>query len=251
MIQWIRNDQHLRARRDGRLIEVQGKTGSFSCQLATLFPHIHFQVEDSSTELINRGKENVPTELSHQVSFKQRDLFATRTRLDDESATPTVFLLRSALWSLDDTKVVTLLQSFIPALEGSGRPRILISDLVSPPWGTFEPHIERAYRRRDVTLMTMHNVKQRTATEWKTLISSADPRFEVSLFQNLLIHVLSPVGTGHIYGEVHIAQLSRLMGGKAGGHHLRDSFSVVNTSGDSSSKYHNYLSETSYSPRVP
>ena len=57
---------------------------------------------------------------------------------------------------------------------------LLINDLVSPAFGTFEPHIERAFRRRDVTLMTMHNVKQRTAKEWGDLIQSACGEFKVS-----------------------------------------------------------------------
>jgi len=50
---------------------------------------------------------------------------------------------------------------------------VIVSDLVSPDWGTFEPHVERAYRRRDVTLMTMHNVKQRTRGDWEGLVREA------------------------------------------------------------------------------
>jgi hypothetical protein len=166
------------------VIEVSGKTGSFSRQLATIFPDLCFEVQDSSSELLRRGEQSVPPELAGRVRFRERDLFATRTEGEgDHGFTSAVFLLRGVLWSLGDNEVVGLLQSLTPAMRGRDGPSLLINDLVSPAWGTFEPHVERAFRRRDVTLMTMHNVQQRTASEWDRLIRSASPHFKVGVAQ--------------------------------------------------------------------
>lgn len=166
------------------LIEVSGKTGSFSRQLANLFPYLRFEVQDSSSELLQRGEDCLQPELVNRIHFTSRDLFAPRSIQEieingDHDVTPAIYLLRGVLWSLEDSEAIRLMQSFIPALRHRSRPLLVISDLVSPAWGTFEPHIERAFRRRDVTLMTMHNVKQRTANEWNTLIRGASLEFEV------------------------------------------------------------------------
>ena len=72
--------------------------------------------------------------------------------------------------------------------------KLLISDLVSPDWGTYEPGVERAFRRRDVTLMTMHNVMQRTRGEWGVLIAEGvkggdfevSSSYSFSMFRSLL-----------------------------------------------------------------
>ena len=185
IINWL--TRHLQPATDSSkialLIEVSGKTGAFSRQLATLFPNLHLEVQESSTDLLQRGKANLEPELVDRVQFTHRDLFQPRSAQDQSHTGRTIFLLRSVLWHLEDSKAIELLQSFIPALRGangSEKPVLLINDLVSPAFGTFEPHIERAFRRRDVTLMTMHNVKQRTAKEWGDLIQSACADFKVS-----------------------------------------------------------------------
>ncbi|KAH9210391.1 putative O-methyltransferase [Leptodontidium sp. 2 PMI_412] len=195
VIDWFTN--HQSSNKDDRaalVVEVSGKTGSFSCQLAAIFPGLCFEVQDSSSELLQRGEKALVPKLVGRVRFSQRDLFAPRSieEVDgeggDRSLTPIVFLLRGVLWSLDDSKAIKLLQSFIPAMQRRERPLLVINDLVSPAWGSFEPHAERAFRRRDVTLMTMHNVKQRTASEWGILICSASPQFKVTYSERYSSH---------------------------------------------------------------
>jgi hypothetical protein len=185
IIDWLANRRDISQDGKSLVIEVSGKSGSFSQQLAAIFPHPCFEVQDSSSELLRRGEQSVPPKLAGRVRFRQCDLFAPRSIQDMEGEgdcgfISTVFLLRGVLWNLDDSESIELLQTFIPAMKRRDRPLLLISDLVSPAWGTFEPHVERAFRRRDVTLMTMHNVKQRTASEWAGLIRSASPQFKVS-----------------------------------------------------------------------
>ena len=207
------------------LIEINGKTGSFSTQLATIFPSLTCLVQDPSPAFIQKGQSSVPVSLTPRISFEQRDLFAPRTleELDsyngsgesgNENERAVVILLRSVLWNLPDAEVVELLKSFMPvmgvadgvagmeaangvdrskAAKGVSRRevKLLISDLVSPTYGTFAPDIERErpFRRRDVTLMTMHNVKQRTASEWGALIREGVEGCEVCFS---FLHYYSP-----------------------------------------------------------
>ncbi|KAL9594397.1 MAG: hypothetical protein Q9219_007056 [cf. Caloplaca sp. 3 TL-2023] len=143
-----------------------------------------FEVEDSSLPLLQRGQQSFQPQLGNRILFTQRDTFAPRSiealeHVGRRGFGPMVFLLRAVLWSLDDGKIVELLQNFIPLMRHPGGPFLVISDFVSPRWGTFEPHVERAFRRRDVALLTMHNVKQRTAAEWEALIRNAIPDFKV------------------------------------------------------------------------
>ncbi|KAL9085531.1 MAG: hypothetical protein Q9165_007576 [Trypethelium subeluteriae] len=192
IIDWLTSRQNAGRDEKGRLIEVSGKNGSFSQQLATIFPNLNLEVQDTSAELLRQGEQKIDTKLTERVRFRQRDLFTQRSAQEleegERSFTSTVFLLRGVLWNLPDGEAIKLLQSFIPAMQSHDRPLLLISDLVSPKWGTFEPHVERAFRRRDVTLMTMHNVKQRTATEWDELIRSASPQFKVTYSEKYSSH---------------------------------------------------------------
>ena len=187
IIDWLSSHSDLTQAPNARLIEVSGKTGSFSQHLATLFPALSFEVEDSSAELLSRGEQLLDQGLAGRVQFQRRDLFGPRPIADPHVQGDTgtaIFLIRSVLWSLPDDAVIELLQSFVPVLQrrqtDGPSSCLLICDLVSPAYGTFAPHIEKAFRRRDVTLMTMHNVQQRTAKEWSNLIRKADARFKAS-----------------------------------------------------------------------
>ncbi|KAJ5749145.1 O-methyltransferase [Penicillium nucicola] len=189
IMDWIKESSYVQNGKTPCIIEIQGKTGAFSSQLATLFPKIQFDVQDTSADLISRGQQLLESELKWQVILSQRDIFAPR-KIEEISNRhdATVFLLRGVLWNHPDEEVLTILRSILPAMRHHTKPRILISDLVSPTWSTFETHVERAFRRRDVTLMTMHNVQQRTSIEWGQLIQSASPEFKIKYEQRFTSH---------------------------------------------------------------
>lgn len=86
------------------------------------------------------------------------------------------------LWNCSDDEVVEVLRGFLPVLERDPAAVLLINEMLSPAPGMFKPHVEEAYRRRDVTTMTMHNAKQRTEDEWRGLFALASPHLEVCSF---------------------------------------------------------------------
>lgn len=160
------------------IVDISGKAGSTSKFLAEEFPKLKFQVQDVSQPLLDQGRQSLPETLKERIAFEQHDLFKPQETQNQEKIL--AYIIKSVLWNLCDDDCIKVLQTFIPALEKFPETVILVNDLVSPRSGTFEPHVEKAYRRRDVTLMTMHNVKQRTEQEWLDLLRSVSPHFQVS-----------------------------------------------------------------------
>jgi ubiquinone/menaquinone biosynthesis C-methylase UbiE len=160
------------------IIDVGGGNGHLSTSLATQFPSLSFEVQDISQTLLTQGQQSLPPALQPRIKFNQRDMFKPQPT----AATSHVvaFMLRNVLWNWSDEDCIRLLQTFIPVMEINPDTVILVNDGMSPARGTFEPHIEKAYRRRDVTVMTMHNTKQRTEEEWRDVFKKASPHFMVS-----------------------------------------------------------------------
>ena len=160
------------------VVEIGGRYGYASAALAGNFPGLAFEVRDSSQTLLERGKESLPAQLQQRILFTQRnDNFDLQPMEDVRKVA--VYVIRNVFWNWSDNDVARLLQTFVPVLEKSPQTVILINDGISPARQTFDPHVELAYRRRDLTMMTMHNVKQRTEEEWREVFAKASPCFEV------------------------------------------------------------------------
>lgn len=135
------------------VVVVAGKSiGAFAQRMAAAFHEVNFELQDTTPETVEAPGGQLRR----------------------------LFLLYGVLWILDDKSCVDLLRGFVPLLRHPARPILLVCDLVSPAQGQFDPHVELPFRRRDVTLMTMHNARQRTAKQWLDLVVEADPRFQVS-----------------------------------------------------------------------
>ncbi|KAL1861559.1 Type I Iterative PKS [Diaporthe australafricana] len=153
VLDWVKSRHEMMADPKNSAVIVAGKSiGAFAERLAAAFPEVNFELRGAT-----------PDEVNPPGGYLRR-----------------LFLLYGVLWILDDENCVELLRKFVPLLSHPSRPILLVCDLVSPEKGQFDPHVELAFRRRDVTLMTMHNAQQRTAKKWAELIKTADSRFQVS-----------------------------------------------------------------------
>lgn len=153
VFEWLKARSEIMSDPTTTVVVVAGKSiGAFAERLAAAFHEVNFELRDTT-----------PDNFDSLGSHLRR-----------------LFLLYGVLWILDDESCVGLLRKFVPLLLHPSRPILLVCDLVSPEKGQFDPHVELAFRRRDVTLMTMHNARQRTAKQWLDLIGEADPRFQVS-----------------------------------------------------------------------
>jgi hypothetical protein len=169
------------------IVDVSGDNGSASRFLAEKFPKFHFEVRDISQPLLAQGQQSSAA----LQERKQNDLLRLQPieGLDRTLA----YILKSVLWNLCDDDCIKLIRKFLPVLEKSPETVILMNDLVSPRRGTFEPHVEKAYRRRDVALMTMHNVKQRTEEEWLDLLKRVSPHLKVSAVRILFPFIFASI----------------------------------------------------------
>lgn len=158
VFEWFGSQSEIMADPKTSVVVVAGKSiGAFAERMAAAFPEVKFELRDTA-----------PGEVDAPGGELRR-----------------LFLLYGTLWILDDDRCVDLLRRFVPLLLHPSQPTLLICDLVSPEKGQFETHVELAFRRRDVTLMTMHNAQQRTAKQWLDLMKKAESRFQVSYRQIL------------------------------------------------------------------
>lgn len=153
VLDWLRARSEIISDSRTTVVVVAGKSiGAFAERMAAAFHGVNFEILDTTPDAVD----------------------APRGQLRR------LFLLYGVLWILDDESCSVLLRKFVPLLLHPSRPALLVCDLVSPAKGQFEPHVELAFRRRDVTLMAMHNARQRTAKQWSDLLGEVDPRFQVS-----------------------------------------------------------------------
>lgn len=115
----------------------------------------------------------------HRISFTYLDSISDPPPSDDVNLV-CVYVIRNLFWNWTDDDAVKLLRQLVQTLQDSPLTRIIVTDGVSPLPGEFPSHVEIAYRRRDITTMTMHNVKQRSQAEWLQLFSSVNPDIKVS-----------------------------------------------------------------------
>lgn len=163
-----------------KVVEVGGRYGFASISLAEKKARLSFEVRCDSRDFMGSGEALVGPESKARIVFTYvPSLFDPLP--SDDSNTVLVYVIRNLLWNWADEDAVRLLQTLLPTLRASPSTRILVTDGVSPSAKEFLPHIEIAYRRRDITTMTMHNVKQRTQAEWLAMFARVDPALKVSI----------------------------------------------------------------------
>jgi hypothetical protein len=117
--------------------------------------------------------------LQGRIQFQKSNFFDARP--STESGVVRAYILRNVLWNWSDEDAVRILQTFVPIMKRSPQTVILVNDGISPVYkGLGSLHAEKPYRRRDVTVMTMHNTKQRTEQQWADMFAQAHPGFRVS-----------------------------------------------------------------------
>ncbi|KAL3473675.1 S-adenosyl-L-methionine-dependent methyltransferase [Aspergillus californicus] len=149
------------------VVELGGRYGFASVSLVADHPQLKFEVRCESQESLDRGQASVPADYQSRISFIKVPSLCVSPPDDPDS--PRIYLVRNLLWNWKDEDVVRLLQSLVSGRRTARSTRILITDGVSPGPKELPPHVEIAYRRRDITTMTMHNVKQRSQSEWLEL----------------------------------------------------------------------------------
>ncbi|KAL8791883.1 MAG: hypothetical protein Q9195_005545 [Heterodermia aff. obscurata] len=167
-----------------KVVEFGGRYGFASVSLVAKEPKLTFEVRCDSQEFLRRGEALAGHDSTSRITFTHVSSLFGPLPLDD-SKNVLVYVIRNLFWNWTDDDAVKLLKTLLPTLRITPSIHILVTDGISPSRRDFPPHVEVAYRRRDVTTMTMHNVKQRTQAEWLALFSRVDPALKASRPLNL------------------------------------------------------------------
>jgi peptide subunit release factor RF-3 len=87
--------------------------------------------------------------------------------------------MRNVLWNWSDEDAVKIIKTFVPILKQAPGTVLLVNDGISPVYKAMSNNLLKPYRRRDVTVMTMHNTRQRTEAQWAELFKKADDGLQV------------------------------------------------------------------------
>ncbi|KAI9648873.1 hypothetical protein NHQ30_003514 [Ciborinia camelliae] len=171
-------DHKTSASKNTKVIEIGGRYGFGSVSLAAEKSDLSFEIRCDSQDFLDRGEALIDPHTRGRIAFTHvRSIFEPCPASDSSSVF--VYLMRNLFWNWTDDNVIKLLRSLLPILKAAPT-YILITDGVSPLPKDFPPHVEIAYRRRDITTMAMHNVKQRTQDEWLDVFSQVDPALKVN-----------------------------------------------------------------------
>lgn len=125
--------------------------------------------------MLAQGKTLWTGEFESRVKFMQYDYFQPQPVHN-----ATAFFTRQITHNLTDEDTVKFFRSFVPALEVSkpGTP-VLINDTVIPEPGEKTAYEEHSLRQMDLAMWIVFNSKQRTAREFRKLLTLADTRMKV------------------------------------------------------------------------
>lgn len=169
-----------------KIVELGGRYGFASVSLVQKHPELSFEVRSDSQDFLDRGSAQVPSSCRERISFtKYQSVFDPPPACDKH--TVWLYVIKNLLWNWSDADVVRLLRTIREGVGASAR--ILVTDGVSPVSGQLPVHEEISYRRRDITTMSMHNVKQRTQEEWVKVFEQAGPGVWVETTFERSLHV--------------------------------------------------------------
>lgn len=151
-----------------QVVDIGGAQGHTAMELAKCFEGLNILVQDMD-KVVENAELGVPEELKKRVHFMAHDFFAPQTVQAD------VFYFRWILHNWADKYCVLILRAQIPALKPGAR--IIIQDTCMPEPGTVPLWRERDLRAEDLNMGAVFNSRERTVSEWATLLTDADPRF--------------------------------------------------------------------------
>ena len=130
--------------------------------------------------MLAEGQKLLTDDIRDRISFSKQSFFEPQPYKGVGA-----FLIRQCTHNWADHDVVTMFKSVVPGLEGSAPDTpLLINDIVLPEAGTVPRHKEREMRQADMVMMVSFGAKQRTKTEFETLLKEADPRYDIRKVHN-------------------------------------------------------------------
>ena len=166
------------------VVDVGGNNGLLCRALARRYKGVKFVVQDRK-EPIEDGRKRLEKDLRERIVFMEHDFFEVQTVRAD------VYLLRWVLHDWSDKYAMRILRALIPALKPGAR--VVLNEFVLPPPGVAGSYTEKILRlvgfysllvhtddflrTMDLSMLELHNGKERDADDWEKLFRDCDPRF--------------------------------------------------------------------------
>ncbi|KAF2791438.1 putative O-methyltransferase [Melanomma pulvis-pyrius CBS 109.77] len=151
------------------VVDVGGNTGLASQAIARKHESVKLIVQDRP-EPVAEGRAKLDPELKDRVTFMEHDFF------QDQTVRADVYLLRWILHDWSDKYAIKILRALIPALKRGAR--VVLNEFVLPPPGAASAYQSKVLRTMDLSMLELHNGKERDADDWEKLFSDCDPRFK-------------------------------------------------------------------------
>ncbi len=123
----------------------------------------------------------LPPSIAERLSFQPHDFFTPEPLKNID-----VFLLRMIIHDWPNAEAKQIISNLVNSMKPGGR--LIIMDTVLPQPGSVPVVTEAASRVRDLTMMQVHNSKERELDEWIALLKGADERLRLQ-------NVVQPFGS--------------------------------------------------------
>ncbi|EPE28206.1 S-adenosyl-L-methionine-dependent methyltransferase [Glarea lozoyensis ATCC 20868] len=150
-----------------QVVDVGGSQGHVSMALARKFKNLNVIVQDMERVVENA---TVPEDLQGRMRFMAHDIFTPQPVQGAE-----VYYLRWILHNWSDKYCLLILRALVPALKRGAK--VIIQETLMPEPGTVALWKEKNLRATDLNMASAFNAKERTVTEFKSLLERSDPAF--------------------------------------------------------------------------
>jgi len=163
-----------------KLVDVGGGLGGMISAILLANPHLKGVVYDAPS-VVAKSKEFLASKgLSDRVETIGGDFFKSVPEGGD------VYSMRWILHDWEDTKSITILENIRKVLPENGK--LLLAEAVVPESG--DPHFSKFF---DLIMLTMTGGRERTETEWRSLLQKAGYKIERILPTESFLSIIEAV----------------------------------------------------------
>lgn len=156
---------------DPLIVDVGGGRGDVSVGLAKHLPTASFVVQDLSQTAREQGQRDCQA-FDTQIVFEPYDFRDSQPMHGAD-----IYYFRNIFHNWPDQMCISILRNQIPALKPGAR--LVIDDFTLHDAGTLPWTEERKRRWMDINTLVFFGSRERSLDEWRELLTTADPRFQL------------------------------------------------------------------------